>query len=368
MKEKKKIWSIYTRLFHIMLIVGVVISYITIDKENQLISHVLIGYVIALLTLFRIIWGFIDVKCSRHEDLARKVSKMSIYFKDYFKKNREEFMGHNPASSLYVLLIMIVLAFVTISGSLLYGIQENSGIFSSLNKDYSHWMLFIESFHKLSTTTLLVLTVLHILGVIFNLFFNGTEVILSMLTGKRRGTDFDVVLSKKQQVFGLLWISSVIALAVYFYNSPDNIFTEDKTVEIDFRSESYETASRCGSCHMIYPAYLLPKQAWSNMMGDLENHFGKDASLPDEETQMIREYLMNNASEHSTKEAAIKVLDRMKEKTPVAITQTNYWKEKHKDITKEQFAADYGIKSDCRTCHTTIRDGLIQDKKIKFKY
>ena len=366
-KEKKKIWSIYTRLFHVMLITSVVTSYILIEKENQLTSHVLAGYLVALLISFRIIWGFLRVRCSQHDDLVKKIPLIPIYFKNYFNKNKECYMGHNPASALYVLIIMTLLIVVTMSGSLLYGVQENSGIFASLNEQYSGWLLTLENIHKTATTVLLVFIFSHITGVVLNLLFNGPDVILGMIHGKRRETDFDVVLNLKQHTFGVIWIASAISLGVYFYTTPENIMTEDKSVRIDFRSESYETSSGCGSCHMIYPPYLLPKQSWHNMMDNLENHFGKDASRPEEEVKLIREYLVSHAAEHSTQEAAIKVLDRL-DGMPKAITETVYWMEKHKEITKEQFEADYGIKSDCTTCHKSIKDGLIQDAKIKFNF
>ena len=368
MKEKKKIWSIYTRLFHVMLITAVVMSYVTSDQENQLTSHVLVGYIVALLISFRIVWGFLRVQCSEHQDLIKKVPLLGIYLQNYFSNDKLVYMGHNPASSLYVLLIMFLLILVTLSGSLLYGIQENYGIFSSLNTHYSDWMLAVEAFHNISTTILLVLLISHVIGVILNLIFNGSDVLQAMVTGKKVGTSYDVTLSIKQHIFGAIWIASVISLATYFYYNPDNILTEDKNEEISFRSESYETSSSCGSCHMVYPAYLLPERSWNKMMDNLEHHFGKDASLPAEEVQIIRDYLVNNAAEHSTKEAAVKILDRLEDKTPDAITETAYWKERHKDITKEQFEEDYGIKSDCRTCHKSIRDGLIQDEQIKFKY
>jgi cytochrome b len=368
MREKKKIWSIYTRLFHIMLITTVVSSYLVIEKENQLTYHVLLGYIVALLVFFRIIWGFLRVQCSEHEDLIKKVPLLGIYFKNYFKNDKLVYMGHNPASSVYVLTIMFLLVLVTVSGSVLYGIQEKSGIFASLNTNHSEWMLFVEDFHNISTTVLLVLLISHVIGVILNLIFNGPDVLQAMITGKKMGTSYDVVLNKWQHIFGVIWIASTISLASYFYYNPDNILTEDKNEMINFRKESYETSSRCGSCHLVYPAYLLPKQSWSNMMDNLENHFGKDASLPEEENKLVREYLMQNAAEHSTQEAAVKILDSLGEKMPEAITETNYWKQNHSYITKEQFEADFGIKSDCTTCHKGIRDGLIEDTNIKFKW
>ena len=366
---KRKVWSIYTRLFHILLIVTIVTAYITIESENNIVNHVLAGYVAALIVLFRIIWGFIDVKCSRHKDLVGKIPELTGYFKDLLLRNEEKHIGHNPASSVYILLMMITLVLIAVSGSLLYGIQENGGIFAHLNSTHSDWMLFLGSFHSIATDILLILITVHVVGVVLNLIVYDSDRIMSMVTGKRdNGSDFDVILTLKQNIFGAVWILTVLSAMIYFYNNPDNVLTENQETEINFREESYETRSSCGSCHMIYPPYLLPKQSWNKMMDNLENHFGKDASLPKEETELIRSYLMNNAAEHSTREAAVKILDNLKTDAPQEITQTHYWKETHKDITKEQFEADYGIKSDCRTCHKTIRDGMIQDEEIKFEF
>ena len=38
----------------------------------------------------------------------------------------------------------------------------------------------------------------------------------------------------------------------------------------------------CGSCHLAFPASMLPASAWTRMMADLKNHFGDDASIDPE--------------------------------------------------------------------------------------
>lgn len=39
------------------------------------------------------------------------------------------------------------------------------------------------------------------------------------------------------------------------------------------------TLQECASCDIAFPPSMLPAASWKRMMGELENHFGDDASL-----------------------------------------------------------------------------------------
>jgi Dihaem cytochrome c. len=41
-------------------------------------------------------------------------------------------------------------------------------------------------------------------------------------------------------------------------------------------------AAECGSCHVAYPARLLDQRQWGRVLGDLEHHYGVDATLDDD--------------------------------------------------------------------------------------
>lgn len=101
-------------------------------------------------------------------------------------------------------------------------------------------------------------------------------------------------------------------------------------------------------------------------MNDLENHFGDDASLEEDARINILNFLVQNSAETSTKEFSVKILDSIENNDIIAITQTSFWKEAHKNITKTVFEhKEVKSKANCKVCHSDIEKGLIEDDKIK---
>jgi hypothetical protein len=101
-------------------------------------------------------------------------------------------------------------------------------------------------------------------------------------------------------------------------------------------------------------------------MGDLENHFGDDASLNKEDEKIILDFLVQFSAEKSTQEASFKILNSIGNKDIIAITQTSFWKNEHKDIPKEVFLKEeVKSKANCKACHSDVEKGLIEDDKIK---
>lgn len=101
-------------------------------------------------------------------------------------------------------------------------------------------------------------------------------------------------------------------------------------------------------------------------MGNLENHFGDDASLDFEDTKNILEYLVKNSAENSTMQASLNFLNSIKDKDIIAMTQTTFWERKHKNIPKDIFShVDIKSKANCKACHIDIEKGLIENENIK---
>ncbi|MGL4614870.1 MAG: diheme cytochrome c, partial [Shewanella sp.] len=59
-----------------------------------------------------------------------------------------------------------------------------------------------------------------------------------------------------------------------------------------------EYSAECGSCHMAYPANLLPAEKWRAITQELSNHFGDNASLTPESTARIEQYLTQHAAQN----------------------------------------------------------------------
>lgn len=56
-------------------------------------------------------------------------------------------------------------------------------------------------------------------------------------------------------------------------------------------------AKECSSCHMLYPAGLLPSRSWTALMAGLKDHFGDNAELDAETAKRVTDYLTANAAE-----------------------------------------------------------------------
>ncbi|TLP39192.1 cytochrome C [Arcobacter arenosus] len=117
---------------------------------------------------------------------------------------------------------------------------------------------------------------------------------------------------------------------------------------------------------LCIPPHLLPKKSWVKLMGDLENHFGDDASLDENDTKVILDFLVKNSAENSTMQGSLNFLKSIEDKDIIAMSQTQFWKKTHRDIPKDLFNHnDIKSKANCKACHTDIEKGLIENENIK---
>lgn len=108
----------------------------------------------------------------------------------------------------------------------------------------------------------------------------------------------------------------------------------------------------CGACHMAFQPAFLPAASWSALMGDLSNHFGEDASLPEADAKAIEAYYVAHAGRGSSTTGA-----------PVLrITELGWWQRKHRPGEVSQARFDKaGSKAACVACHVGADRGLYED-------
>lgn len=359
------VWSLFTRLFHILLVVAVGVVFVIAEFENLLSYHAIVGYTIGLLFVFRIIWGFMDVRYSKFKDFNFNLKDLTLYMFGIFW-NKKEYIGHNPASSWTIVAIIVFGLASVISGVIVYGTQEGMGVLSFLNNSLFRDMDLFEDIHEFFANAFMAVIFIHIAGVVIDKILHKSDAVDSMIGGYKNGDEESLELTFLQKLFGILWIGSSIFLFIYLLSTPSNILIADNNKAIDYKVEHKLFYNECISCHTLYPPHLLPKKSWITMMDDLENHFGDDASLEDEDVISIKEYLLKNSAESSTKESSFKILKSMKADDTIAITKTQYWKNRHKEMDKSVFKnKKIGNISNCKACHKNIEQGLLNDKDIK---
>jgi len=128
------------------------------------------------------------------------------------------------------------------------------------------------------------------------------------------------------------------------------------------------TKNECAACHMAYPAGLLPARSWKRMMGELDRHFGEDASLTAQEVEQIARYLVDNAADSPQ---ANRMINRIATgiapgSTPQRFTETAYFGYLHDEMSASVWKRK-GIasKSNCVACHTKAEQGSFVEREIR---
>lgn len=127
----------------------------------------------------------------------------------------------------------------------------------------------------------------------------------------------------------------------------------------------------CGSCHMTYPAGLLPVASWRRIMTNLDDHFGDNAELDAQTAMQISDYLADNAadtSKYRRSKQMMSAISQSPDQAPMRITENAYFKREHDEISarviKQSGAASL---SHCNACHQRAEQGSFNEHEIWIK-
>lgn len=127
--------------------------------------------------------------------------------------------------------------------------------------------------------------------------------------------------------------------------------------------------SECSSCHFAYQPGLLTSKSWNIVMANLDNHFGTDASVLQEDFDAIYKYIMDNSAQKAMNyKRSRKIVNSMAYTSQVvdAITKTPYIIRKHNEIPAKLIKQD-DVKGlfNCTACHTQAQKGSYREREIK---
>jgi nitrate/TMAO reductase-like tetraheme cytochrome c subunit len=124
-----------------------------------------------------------------------------------------------------------------------------------------------------------------------------------------------------------------------------------------FTASNATWKAECGSCHLAYPASLLPAPAWRRMMAGLDRHFGTDASIDAKSAAEIRAFLERNAAEDK---------QRGTDSGTLRISESPWFRRKHDEVAasvwknpKVQTAAN------CTACHAGAERGDFDEHAVR---
>jgi hypothetical protein len=118
----------------------------------------------------------------------------------------------------------------------------------------------------------------------------------------------------------------------------------------------------CGSCHMAYPAYLLPAQSWQSIMANLEDHFGENAELDDESTSAIESYLVGLSQGVNYRRMSVDHGSNW----PTRITELPGFRHEHDEIPSRFIRDNAKVSSlsQCNACHRGAERGYFDEDSV----
>ena len=118
----------------------------------------------------------------------------------------------------------------------------------------------------------------------------------------------------------------------------------------------------CSSCHMAYPAMLLPAKSWPKIMAGLEDHFGESAELDAQTRQQIEDYLVRESERVSYR----KLFRNLGEAAPLRITELPYFVHEHDEIPARLIADNDKVESlsQCNVCHRGAERGQFDEDDV----
>jgi cytochrome b len=353
------VWDRGIRLFHWMLLLAVTAAAVTgfILGSTWLRWHLIAGGTIAVLLLWRTVWGMLGGPFARFAGFAYPPRTVLDYLRG---GPRLRYLGHNPLGALMVFALLLVLAAILLSGAItLGGMLKQGPLRAFLTYATGRQVLGI---HRLLAWLLLGMIAAHLGGVAFESWRERENLVRAMLTGRKSAAPAAVAVAPvraapRRAAWLTLGVGFGGAAVIAALAMLPGRGVPPATLDPEF-------AEQCGSCHLAFPPSLAPAATWNAILDHMDVHFGENTGLSPDLIAHLRIYLDANAA------ARWDTLPSWRLRTPdpggsLRITATPGWRRIHRGIPAATFAKPPIFnRSACEACHTDAATGLFAPQNI----
>jgi cytochrome b len=223
-KAKVLVWDLPVRVFHWLLAASFVGAFVTAESERYRQLHIVLGYTVLGLLLFRLVWAFVGSRYARLSSFAFGPKAVLGYLRSMVSGAPTHYVGHNPAGSWSIYAI-VLLGFVT--GLTGYALDNATGGRS------------VEALHEGAANTMLAVVILHLIGVIASSVLHRENLAKAMATGYKLGKQRDGINKTR-------WVTAV-ALAcgvAMLWSAPWSGFLETPGIATSPGGEGERTSER----------------------------------------------------------------------------------------------------------------------------
>ncbi|MCH8552440.1 MAG: cytochrome b/b6 domain-containing protein [Natronospirillum sp.] len=216
-KSKVAVWDLPTRLFHWLLVIGLVGSFVTIS-QGWMQAHFYFGYLLTGLILFRVLWGLVGTTYARFTGFNLSVAGFFRQLRDMATGSAAPVAGHNPAGAVMVLILLLVIGLQAVSG-LFY--TDDVFWFGPFFFDGPNWAVNMAAWlHPRLPMLIMLLVSAHLLALIYHRFRLGERLVGAMIHGRKSDLPAANSRSPVQPVALMFSLLAVAGWLVYLWLQP----------------------------------------------------------------------------------------------------------------------------------------------------
>jgi cytochrome b len=186
------VWDAPVRVFHWLMVLSFAGAYLTAESERWRLLHVTLGYTMAGLVGFRIVWGLLGSRYARFSSFVRGPAAVARYVRSLLDGRPEHAVGHNPAGALAIVALLGLTLAIGASGWAVY------------NEVGGEW---IEGLHEGAANLMLAVVGVHIAGVLLGSWLHRENLVAAMIHGRKAGRPEDAVRSAWRSVAVLMLVA-----------------------------------------------------------------------------------------------------------------------------------------------------------------
>lgn len=168
MSRQIRVWDPAVRLFHWALVAGFTANALFTEGESKL--HERVGYVVAALIAFRLVWGFFGTRHARFSNFPPDPAAAIGQLGEIATGRRHVHPGHSPLGALMIYNLLLTIAGIALTGWMMTTVAY-FGI---------DW---VEEAHEALVLWAEVSVVVHVLAVVLESRRLGVNLPKSMVTG-----------------------------------------------------------------------------------------------------------------------------------------------------------------------------------------
>lgn len=172
------IWDAPVRVFHWLLVLCFAGAWVSAESERWRLVHVTLGYTMAGLVVFRLVWGLIGTRHARFADFVRGPQAVARHLQAMVRLEPEAHAGHNPVGALAIVALLGLTLVITATG------------WAALNEVGGEWLAQL---HDGAASLMMAVAGVHVAGVLLGIWLQHENLVRSMITGRKRAAPGEAI-------------------------------------------------------------------------------------------------------------------------------------------------------------------------------